>query len=227
MTPGVKVENSNAIFIATATVAAIFIFDGFFRGPLHAFSPPLFWLFDLLKFVVVPAACLIWLARAFQVFPSQYGLRRIAHNESWWRFLGLTIVLAVGLSLVYRVALFLAWAIPTPWAITASYSTIAPDGPLRIAAVGYFSLTAGLVEEIFFRALPLLFLQRRFSVRVPTTLYVVSTALLFGAAHWENGAHEIFANVAFGVVASLLYLKLRDLWPLIGAHALTAAWIMW
>jgi membrane protease YdiL (CAAX protease family) len=91
----------------------------------------------------------------------------------------------------------------------------------------YLAITAGIVEEIFFRGLPFLYVIERFPAKIPTGTYVVTTALLFGAIHWENGGHEVVATFIYGVFAAAFYLKLRDLWPLIGAHALIDVWGFW
>ena len=90
-----------------------------------------------------------------------------------------------------------------------------------------YSATAGVVEEIFCRALPLLYLSERFGKSLPKGLYVITTALIFGVGHWENGNIEVIATCVFGLFAGALYLKLRDLWPLIAAHALMDLWAFW
>lgn len=217
----------NAVLIASFPIIAIFILDGYFRDALHAQSPMLFWLFDLFKFVLLPVGILVWLARSFGVTPSRYGLREVAENESWVHFVGLTIFLAVVLSLVYHLAQVIASTILRPPATAPFFKSAAPDGLLRVPVVLYMAITAGIVEEIFFRGLPLLYVIERFPGRIPTSTYVVTTALLFGAIHWENGSHEVVATFIFGIFAAAFYLKLRDLWPLIGAHILIDAWEFW
>jgi membrane protease YdiL (CAAX protease family) len=101
------------------------------------------------------------------------------------------------------------------------------EGPLRVFVVLYFALTAGFVEEIFFRGLPLLYLTQRFPKALPKRTYVIATAVCFGALHWQNGIHEVAATLVFGVFAAIIYLKLRDLWPLVGAHVLEDLWDFW
>ena len=58
----------------------------------------------------------------------------------------------------------------------------------------------------------------------PGWKFVAASSFLFAAAHWENGPHEVVATFAYGVAASLFYLKLRDLRPLVAAHALIDIW---
>jgi membrane protease YdiL (CAAX protease family) len=138
--------------------------------------------------------------------------------------LGLTVFLAVLLNFAYHIAQNVAWVIFQPVNMAALYKSVIPDGLFHFPVVLYFGVTAGVVEEIFFRALPLLYVKERFRNRVPLTGYVLTTSVLFGVAHWENGAHEVVATIIYGLLAGALYLKLRDLWPLVGAHALIDIW---
>jgi membrane protease YdiL (CAAX protease family) len=218
------VSKTDAILIGCLSHVAVSILDGFFKEYLYKYSPLLFSAFDLFKFVVIPAGVLIWLARRFSITPSGYGLRRAVGNNSWLHFLGLTVLLAVFLNFAYHVAQHFAWVIIRPADTSALYKSVIPDGLFHFPVVLYFGVTAGLVEEIFFRALPLLYVKERFRNRVPLAGYVVTTSVLFAAAHWENGAHEVVATFVYGLFASVLYLKLRDLWPLVGAHALIDIW---
>lgn len=212
------------LLIAIAPFVLLSIVDGFFRGALQN-SPALFWLFDPFKFVVLPIAALLWLARTFFVTPDKYGLASVAEHESWLQFLGFTLFLTALLYLIYQAADMFFWMLFGRPETASFYKNMAPTGLLRVPVVLYFAATAGLVEEIFFRALPLLYLQQRFPKSIPTGLYVLSTSALFGVSHWENGAHEVLATFTYGIFASLFYVKLRDLWPLVGAHALIDLWV--
>lgn len=40
-----------AILLACALFQVIFVLDGFFKQPLYAYSPALYWLFDVFKFI--------------------------------------------------------------------------------------------------------------------------------------------------------------------------------
>jgi membrane protease YdiL (CAAX protease family) len=50
---------------------------------------------------------------------------------------------------------------------------------------------------------------------------VVATSIVFALVHWENGGPGLLAAGAYGFGAALLYLKLRNLWPLVVAHVVT------
>jgi membrane protease YdiL (CAAX protease family) len=221
---GTGAPRANAVLLGLLPVAVIFVLDGFFKEALHGYSPALFWAFDVLKFVVIPAAILVWLARRFSIVPSDYGMRRMSRNEGWPRFLGLTVFLVVLLSLVFRATLWIALMIVPPAGSGAFYGSMVPEGWLHFPVVLYFAVTAGFVEEIFFRALPLVYLGERFAGKIPVAAYLIGSSVLFASIHWENGAHEVAATFMYGLLAGTLYLKLRDLWPLIGAHVLIDVW---
>ena len=220
-------SRADVILLACGPITLLFILDGFFKHALYGYSPVSFWLFDAVKFVLLPAAILIWLGRRHGVTPARYGMRGVAEHESWVHFLGLTIFLAIVLALVFSVARYVAWFILDHPEQTAFYKSIRPDGWLGLPVVVYYSATAGVVEEIFCRALPLLYLGERFGKSLPGGPYVLTTAFLFGFGHWENGNLEVVATFVYGLFAGALYLRLRDLWPLIGAHALIDLWAFW
>jgi membrane protease YdiL (CAAX protease family) len=206
--------------LVLAVVLAPFLLAVFFRHELYAHSPALYWAFDLLKFVVLPTAAVVYLGRGHGIWPRHYGIRSIAEHESWAHFVGLAAFLALLLNLVYYVAFYIAWYALHPEPSPLFYKEINPAGLLRIPVTIYFAVTAGFVEEVFCRALPLLYLERRFPGQVPVKIYVLGTAIVFGLIHWGNGPHEVVATFVFGVVAAILYLRLRDLWPLIAAHTI-------
>lgn len=221
---GSRLSRADLILISFAPLVLVFALDGYFRRPLYSYSLALYWIFDFFKFVVVPAGALVWLARRVRVVPSQYGMRRPAEHESWLHFIGLVAFLAFVLYLLYYVAFVASWIALRPPESTPFYKSIVPDGLLRVPTALYLAVTAGLVEEVFFRALPLTYLSERFPTRVPVAGYVLTTSLLFGVAHSGNGDHDVIATFIFGLFAAFFYLKLRDVWPLVGAHALIDLW---
>jgi membrane protease YdiL (CAAX protease family) len=217
------IRQPDAVAIAFIVVLVPFLISSFFRRELYAHSAALYWLFDFAKFVILPAAALAILARRYAIRPRDYGMRGVAEHETWGHFLGLNIFLMLILNLVYHVTLYVTWLVLGPEVAQPFYHAINPTGWLRLPGTIYLSVTAGLVEEIFFRALPLLYLERRFGDAVPRKTYVLGTAILFAIIHWGNGPYEVVATFAFGVLAAILYLRLRDLWPLIGAHVIIDA----
>lgn len=217
-----RISTANAVLLACAAHISLSIADGFFKAPVYTYSPWAFWAFDAFKFVVVPAIALAWLWIVFSLKPSSYGLRKQT-AEDWFRIALLAIVLAVALNFIYLLTSrrMLAW-IGSIGSQDFHYASLVQDGSWRFPAALYFGLTAGFVEEISFRGLPLLYLRER-NIK-PDWRYALVTSVLFAAAHWENGVHELVATFVFSVAAGVAYLKLKDLWPLVGAHALIDVW---
>jgi membrane protease YdiL (CAAX protease family) len=205
----------SAVFLATL---AAFLSIGYFRSDLYEYSPALYWAFDTLKFVVIPAAALVFLARRYGIRPRDYGLRRPGEGESWTQLAVLTIFLALILMLAYQVSWYIALIVLRPDWMAPFYKDINATGLLRIPVTIYLAVTAGVAEEILFRALPLLYLERRLGSRLRAFHFVLGSALLFAAIHWRNGTHEVVATFAYGLLAAAVYYRLRDLLPLILAH---------
>ena len=203
--------------VVFAVVLAPFLLDDLFRRELYAHSTLLFWLFDFLKFVVFPTAAIVYLARVHGIWPRHYGMGSLA-EQRWGRLAGQAIFLALLLGLLYYATLYLS-RFTLRWEPGPTFNhEINATGLFRIPVTIYLAITPGFVEEVFFRALPLLFLERRFPGQVPIRSYVVATAALFGLIHWGDGVPEVLATFVFGVGAAVLYLRLRNLWPLIAAH---------
>src|SRR4030081_2749728 len=70
---------------------ALGIGDGFFL-PALAHYPALFWTYDLIKFVVVPLACLLCFYRYLHIHPGAYFFtgRPIAYQD--WEWIGVTFL---------------------------------------------------------------------------------------------------------------------------------------
>lgn len=221
-----QLSRANAILVATTTFILISIGDGSLGSLFRAF-PASFWLFDTLKFVALPAVLLYWLARSCDVTPKSYGLKKVAGHRTCVDSFGVIAIPAISLYFAYRFTGALFAFILGEQETPSLLREMTPSGYLHAPAVVYFAITAGLVEEIFFRGLPLLFLHQRMGTAFPAMAYVLGTSLLFGAAHWENGRHEVMATFCYGALSSFLYLKLRNLWPLVAAHTLIDLWDLW
>lgn len=219
------ISDADAMLVGMILVFALLFLDGLFKEALYRRSPTLFWIFDFVKFALVPAIVLAWLRWSHSIAPARYGVRRFDKADHWLRVVATTLLLSALLYFIYHYSSRGLWRF-TWWLPQAAftYPDSLPQGWLHFPAVVYFGLTAGIVEEIFFRGLPLLYLRERFRGRDVRVAYVAVTSVLFGLIHWENGMHEIIATGFFGVLAAIAYLQLRNLWFLIGAHALIDIW---
>ena len=216
--------------------------------PVLARHPPYFWTYDLIKFVVVPVVYLLCFYRYLHIRPGGYFFTARAVDYRGWEWIGITFLTALILDVVYLVAnsvfqfacaavlMPVSWVL-SPWVAVPdvapyyegifAYAMALPDDRILRAVVAlFFAITAGVVEEIFFRGL---WRQAIAAVLGPQAVktYIVSSALIFGLAHWEQGSVGLIGATAFGLCAAWLYLKLGDLRPLILAHATIDLYLYW
>lgn len=226
---------------------ALGIGDGIFL-PALARHPLYFWTYDLIKFVLLPLAYLLYFRRCLHILPDAYLFTGRPVGYRGWEWLGVTFFSALVLDAIYLLAnplVQFAWAalwLPVQWLFSAwialpdvslyypgifGYGMALPDDRLLRAVVAvFFAFTVGVVEEIFFRGL---LRQAVAALLGPGAVktYIISSALIFGCAHWEQGSVGLIAATAFGLCAAWLYLKLGDLRPLILAHATIDLYLYW
>ena len=212
---------ARAVAIAASPYLVLSVTSGYFWHVLRQ-RPTLFWLFDVFRFVVLPSLTLIWLAKARRVGPGRYGLASTNRENV------IHLILSVmALTFVLHIVLLLSdslVAVVLNQSFTRSrYEDLITDGPLRVPVIAYLALSAGIVEEIFFRGLPLLYVESRFAV-LPLAAYVLGTSSVFAVCHLGHGWQDFVAALAYGLVASALYVRLRNLWPLVGSHVLVDLW---
>lgn len=197
------------------------VLNGFYNGPLYRLAPPLFWLADLTLFVIVPIAIAYWLARVANIRPRHYGLNvpPFGGMES----LVTSLLFALVLFAAYEIAKYIGWILTWRWYVEPdfSYGAITPKGMLRPFFTVYWALTAGLMESVFCIGLPWYLWRNRFGLKHRRRTFLWLSALVFAVGHWEQGLHNAIGALAFGLVACLLYWKVNDLWPIVGAHVMT------
>ncbi len=111
------------------------------------------------------------------------------------------------------------------------FNTIAPGDPIfayrsiipeseakRTLVVWYLAISAGIVEELYFRGL--LFKISQF-FRGSTSVYLIFSPLVFSAIHWEGNLSNMGASYIVGLLGCLVFLWLKNIWPLIIGHTFT------
>ncbi|HEV2676692.1 MAG TPA: CPBP family intramembrane glutamic endopeptidase [Aliidongia sp.] len=103
-------------------------------------------------------------------------------------------------------------------AVTGCYRIVGWHSPFDLAAPALMAIGAGVMEEIIARGFVLGLIERWAGSGVA----LVSSAILFGAAHIENtgaGAWPVIAlSLGAGVTLGAAYLATRRLWLPIGLH---------
>lgn len=196
--------------------------DGLYKAPLYNWSVSAFWFADIAKFVLVPGAILWCLARFAGLHPLDYGLRWPGTPEARAKLLGGTLFACFVLVPLFFAVQQLLWSAGYYAMPAFGYEATLPHGQaLRWLVIGYYAVTAGVVEEIVFRGLPWAWVEHFGDTRATRGAWVVATSIVFALVHWENGGPGLLAAGAYGIGAALLYLKLRNLWPLVVAHVVT------
>lgn len=211
---------TSAIFIVASLV------DGWLK--IELLRAPLihFWIFDLTKWLALPAVLMLALRRSPDVRPQGYGL---TGNHGVGDILMLVPLVLLTLYIAYATPAYLAnQVLGHPEPPFSSPDTLASLGRFRIIGSIYFAITAGLWESIFIIGLPWLWFSQGAPVsRSRAALFVVVSSLLFALGHWENGLPNVIAAFVFEVCAVWWYLRLKTLWPVIVAHALIDLYDFW
>ena len=99
---------------------------------------------------------------------------------------------------------------------------ISSVGVPSLAGIIYYLLTAPFLEEVFYRGvLGAALISRHTSSRV---LFVVISAVLFGAAHATVGGLPAFISTAyFGALMAIFYVVIPNIWLVVIAHFVTDA----
>jgi hypothetical protein len=204
------------ISVASIPVAAG-VLNGLYVPLLYRASPALFWLIDVTSFVVIPLAITYWLANSANILPRHYGLQASLSGET----LISSLFLGALLFGLYFVSQTVAWAFTWRSYVQPefTYGSALPQGIVRLPAVLYMSLSAGLMESVFMLALPWFLWRNYLNLSHRRTLFALLSSAVFAVVHWEQGLHNMIAAFVFAYAACFLYWKLNDLWPIVGAHA--------
>lgn len=191
--------------------------NGFFLDQLHQINLTVVWAYDIFQFVLLPFSLFYILFKVYDIRPHNYGISVPGTTEKRHSLIYISIFCAA-LLLLFHSATYELVKLYIPDRLYEGYLKMVPDGLLKIPVVIYMSLTAAVVEEITYRGIPLLLLDRYKKHRFFNSIYAYGTAIIFTSVHWENGTPDIAAAFVFGLLAAMLYLHYKNLIPLIFAH---------
>jgi hypothetical protein len=207
------------LYVACAALGIFpYLINGYINSKIAAW-PALYWTFEVVCWVVIPGAVFAVLVRRGGLRAADLGLHgRIFGRDSVGLVILACLVLcpleAVGYGHVYG---YFRTFLPDEGVF--KYQTMIPDGGARRELIAlWFALTAGIVEELYFRGL--LFRVAGF-FPAPRALFLALSPLLFAAIHWESGPANAAGAYVFGVFSAAAFLILRNLWPLIAGHIFT------
>jgi membrane protease YdiL (CAAX protease family) len=193
--------------------------NGLYNGYLSQF-PAWYWLVETFTWILLPSL-LLWMGMRSGWFSTDdIGLHtRICGRRNIWLF----VVTLIGLSwLVAELSLWsnlLARAIfPVNYGkLDFEYTDVIPAGGLgRFLALTHLALTAGIVEELYFRGLVRLLFSNG---AIGNLGFIVCSSVLFASIHWEGGVWVLTEALLFGLSTAVIYSITGNLWPLIIGHA--------
>jgi len=226
--PKTALDQRSAILLASAVLIAPGLLNALYMEPLYEASRAGYWLADSLQYAVLPAGVAWLLMTRARVRPVEWGFRPWRARRGPLDYAALFLLICFLYWLAYEPVRKVAYAhlwrgAPAFGSWTAIPKAFWP----HLLVVMYYSVSAGLVEEVAYRGLPWLYLSRFTFRRGKTPLYVLSTSLLFAAAHSEQGPHSVIAAFSLGVVSAMLYAGFQDLWPFVVAHIVTDVISFW
>jgi membrane protease YdiL (CAAX protease family) len=209
-----------ALYLTLPLLIFALINEPIYRS-LHTNS--LLFFLDALNKAIVPAAMCWYLLSKNILSRKELGIA----PQNLRQFIEDCVVCIPALLILSAVLQRLLWIFlwPYDWILHShlfAYRQMIPqDFTLHWLMVFYFSITAALSEEFYFRGV------LRFStfalIRNKQTakwVFILGSALLFGLTHWKTGLTNMTNAFFFGLVAARLYLWTNSLWPLMAAHFL-------
>jgi len=195
-----------------------FLINGYINSVIYSY-PFWYWSFELLSWVILPATVMTVAIRFGGLRAADIGL---SLNVRGRRAVVLLLLICV---VIGPVELYLYESAHTyfkhlfPGKAFFEYESLVPaSGIARFLVSLYFSLSAGIVEELYFRGL--MFKAAGYFAQ-PVPVYLIVSPLLFALIHWEGGLANVAATLVFGIATAAVFVAIRNLWPLIIGHIYT------
>ena len=215
------------ILIVVSPYFCLAFANGFYNPILFSSRLEIFWLLETIQMIIFPVGAMYFLSKFLALNPRDYGLVKSGSHYPAWEMIGASIFSAITLIMVGTVSWHGSVILFGTDDFVFSFGMVVPEGKWHIPAVIYLAASAGIVEEVIFRGLGWRVFSDLDLKRLKKPLYVIATSLVFSVGHWEQGIAGTLSAFAFGVVAALFYLQLRNLWPMITAHTLVDVYYFW
>jgi uncharacterized protein len=209
--------NSRTLFLWLCAIGiSPFLLNGWINSVVYDI-PVLYWGFEFLSWVLLPAVIVVIAIRHGGLRWRDVGLTgTIAGENSVTRIVLTAFVLCPLAWLYFRWTRYFAQQLfPDPGFFTYVLQVLQEGGLPRPLMAAYFALSAGIVEELYFRGLMFRISQ---CYSHPLAIYTAVSPALFALVHWENGVDDMLYTWLIGLLFALLYARWRNLWPLIAAH---------
>ncbi|MEZ0225987.1 MAG: CPBP family intramembrane glutamic endopeptidase [Alphaproteobacteria bacterium] len=212
------------LFIA---VAWPYYFNDFYMIALSATaSLGLLWALDVTFYCLIPAVTLYVLYRRGRLAHVRESLRQ---PPKLWLVVCMALVISILTHFVFNLMVF-------PWLtnniccrMCAPYAF--PLGSLGILTAVYAAVSAGILEEVIFRAHLITLMERVLKPHMGTetrrkiAVAFVSCAL-FALIHWCEGPGKVVSTFLLGLLPTVIYMRSRNLWFLVLWHTIHDALAM-
>jgi membrane protease YdiL (CAAX protease family) len=192
----------------------------FWLGRLDTFA---FWVADVICFVVIPGALAWWIYRKESPFPEFRAKSKYDQPTEYGALIFQTLIILLVLWILHPFYQAIAYKVHTAYPdvlkATLNYDLKVPKiGLLKLLVAVFFGITAGLVEEFFYRGLIAQLL--RTYVSPSKWLFLIVSTVVFASAHWAGGIGHVAGVALFGFGIGIAYLCTKDLRPLMAAHGI-------
>lgn len=214
-----SIANSKALIYAFLLGVFPFLVNGWINAKIHT-NLTLFWGFELFSWVVLPSIIFGYLFKFQHLSWDDLGIHnKINHTKNIKTLFFLCVVAVLFTYPLNKICNQIAVAFVGNIPSYFSYHSIQPNILLlKWLSALYFALSAGIIEELYYRGLLYKIVK---SASHPRLLYLLLSPAFFAIVHWEQGMDGILSNYIFGMCAGLFYLKFKNLWPLILGHVIT------
>lgn len=195
-----------------------FLLNGFINSKIQSI-PILYWSFEILIWTIVPVV-VFYLAVKYASFRfSEIGINtNIFGRKSTFLVLAFCLIFPPITYVIYGLSINYSLSVFPGGALFSYFDVIPKEGITRFIVILYFALSAGIVEELYYRGFIYKISQFYAS---PKLFYLTVSPVFFSMVHWENGVANIVATYIFGVILAIIFLSMKNLWPLITGHIFT------
>ncbi len=170
----------------------------------------LLWTLDVVFFMLIPVATLVWLFKSEIISLQEIGLALPPKIVSILAGFGLCALLIV----LFEWNLHPWIESLLPWKLFSGYD-FPKQQPLRGFVIAYAVVSAGFLEEIMFRGVVISQLMKNGKSAV---FAVVISCLIFAGAHWGEGFGKLVWTALWGIAPAIWFVRSKNLWGPITCH---------
>lgn len=212
-------SSKKTLFIALIGIGTFpFLVNGYINSVLYTI-PIAYWSFEVLSWILIPIIVLTIAIKYGGLKASQLGLSFEVCGKKNIPLLIFLCILFCPIDYYLYTELYKVFSELFPAESFFEYESVVPkDGYMRVVVAIYFGLSAGIVEEFYYRGF---FYRTAQFFSHPTAVYVIASPLIFSVVHWEGGTANLLTTYIFGLLAVFAFLYIRNLWPFIIGHIFT------